>query len=59
MAITRVDDHHYRGAVKMDGKPYGTSNSTISADGKTMTVESVTQTPGGRAEKIIETWVRR
>lgn len=59
MAVERVDDRHYRAVVKMDGKPFGTSSGTLSADRKTLTVESVTQTPGGKAEKIIETWVRQ
>jgi hypothetical protein len=54
MAIKRVDDHHYSAVVKMSGKPFGTSNGTVSADGKTMTVESVSQ-GGGKVEKIIET----
>ncbi len=58
MAIKRVDDHHYSAVVKMSGKPFGTSNGTVSADGKTMTVESVFQ-GGGKVEKIIETWVRK
>jgi hypothetical protein len=58
MAIKRVDDHHYSAVVKMNGKPFGTSNGTVSPDGKTMTVESVSQ-GGGRVEKIIETWVRK
>ena len=57
MAITRVDDHHYRAVVKMGGKPFGASNGTVSADGKTLTVETVSQ--GGKVEKIIETWVRK
>jgi hypothetical protein len=57
MAIKRVDDHHYRAVVKMGGKPFGTSNGTVSADGKTMTVESVYE-GGGKVEKTIETWVR-
>jgi hypothetical protein len=59
MAITRVDDRHYSAVMKMGGKPFGTATGTLSADLKTLTVESVTQTPGGKAEKIIETWVRR
>ena len=59
MAIRRVDDRHYSAIVKMGGKPFGTSNGTVSPDGKTLTVESVTQTPGGKGEKIIETWVRK
>jgi len=54
-----VDDYHYTGAgvVKMGGKRFGTSAGTVSADGKTMTVETVSQ--GGAAQKIIETWVRK
>jgi hypothetical protein len=59
MAVTRVDDHHYSAVVKMGGKTFGTSNGTVSPDGKTLTVESITQRPGGKAEKIIETWVRK
>jgi hypothetical protein len=58
MAIKRVDDHHYSTVVKMSGQLFGTSNGTVSADGKTMTVESVSQKPG-TVEKIIETWVRK
>ena len=58
MAITRLDDHHYRGIVKMDGKTSGTSNATVSADGKSMTVETVSQS-GSTSQKIIETWVRK
>ncbi len=46
MAIKRVDAHRYSAVVKMNGKPFGTSNGTVSADGKTMTVESIL--PGGR-----------
>ena len=46
MAIKRVDAHRYSAVVKMNGKPFGTSNGTVSADGKTMTVESIFQ--GGR-----------
>ncbi len=58
MAIKRVDDRHYSAVVRMGGKPFGTSNGTVSADGKTMTVESVFQ-GAGKVEKIIETWVRQ
>jgi len=54
MAIKRVDDHHYIAIVKMNGKEFGTSNGTISADNKTMTVDSVYM-----AQKTIETWVRK
>jgi hypothetical protein len=57
MAIKREDAYHYSAVVKMGGKPFGTSNGTLSADGRTLMVESVTQT--GKPEKIIETWVRK
>ncbi len=58
MAITRVDDRHYRAIAKMNGQPFGTSDGTVSADNKTMTVESVFGS-GGQAQKTIETWVRK
>lgn len=58
MAIKRIDGHHYSAVVKLNGQPFGTHNSTVSADGKTMTVESVTQ-GGGRVVKTIETWMRK
>ena len=58
MAIKRVDDRHYSAAMKVGGKPFGTSNGTVSADGKTMTVESAFQ-GGGNVQKVIETWVRK
>jgi hypothetical protein len=58
MAIKRVDDHHYSAVLNMSGKPFGASNGTVSADGKSMTVESVSQ-GGGQVMKIIETWVRK
>lgn len=57
MAITRVNNQHYRTVVKMGGKPFGTANSTVSADGKSMTVESVFE--GGGKQKTTETWVRK
>jgi hypothetical protein len=59
VAITRVDDRHYAGVVKMNGSPFGTSNGTFSADGKTLTVESVTLLPGGKSTKVLEIWVRQ
>ena len=61
MAIQRVDDRHTFTVVKMDGKPFGTSKATLSADGKTLTVENeITFTGGGQtAGKQTETWVRK
>jgi hypothetical protein len=58
MAVKRLDDHHYSAVVKASGKTFVTSNGTVSADGKTMTVESISQ-GGGKVDKIIETWVRK
>jgi hypothetical protein len=54
MAIKRVDDRHYSAVVKMNDQSFGTSNGTVSADGKSMTVDSVYQ-----GTKTIETWVRK
>ena len=38
MAITRVDAHHASTVLRMNGKPFGTSQATLSADGRTLTV---------------------
>ena len=56
MSAKRVDDRHYTGVVKQDGKPYLTSNATLSADGKTMTIED---TLAGSNQKVIETWMKK
>jgi hypothetical protein len=58
MVVKRVDDRHYSASMTMNGKPFGTSNGTVSPDGKTMTVETITQ-GGGQTMKVIETWVRK
>ena len=59
MALKRIDDHHYSSVIKMDGKPFGTGKSTISPDGKTITVESVMGSPGSQPTPMIETWVKK
>lgn len=62
MAITRIDAHHLSTVLKMNGQPYGTSKATLSADGKTLTVENeVTKSavPGQPAGKTTEVWVRK
>lgn len=41
-AYSRVDDHTYRIAMKVDGRPATTTTVSISPDGKTMTVTSST-----------------
>jgi hypothetical protein len=56
MAIKRVDARHYSGVVKMNGQVISTSNGTLSADGKSLSVETVSQ---GDAQKIMETWVKK
>ena len=58
MAIKRLDDHRYTAVLKMNGAPFETSNGTVSADSKTLTVES-TSTSGSKANKITETWVKK
>jgi len=61
MGIKRVDDHHTVAVLKLNGKTFGTSKSTLSADGRTLTVENdYTSTAGGRpVGKQTETWVRK
>ena len=56
MSARRVDDHHYTGVVKQNGQPYLTSKATLSADGKTMTIED---TMAGTNQKVVETWVKK
>jgi hypothetical protein len=55
MSAKRVDDHHYTGVVKQNGQLYLTANATLSADGKSMTVED---TLAGN-QKVVETWVKK
>lgn len=61
MAIKIVDARHTSCVVKMNGKPFGTSKSTISADGGTLTVENdfSASVGGNPAGKHTETWVRK
>jgi len=61
MAITRIDAHHTSTVLKVNGKPFGTSKATLSADGNTLTVEnsmpgSAAGTPGGT---LTEIWIRK
>src|SRR5262245_933121 len=61
MAIKRVDAHHASTVVKMNGAPFGTSEATLSADGKTLTVHNdFSGSAGGQqAGKTTETWVKK
>jgi hypothetical protein len=56
MSAKRVDDHHYTGIVKQNGKLTLTNTATLSADGKTLTV---VDTMAGTNLKVIETWVKK
>lgn len=61
MAITQTDDRHWTTILKMNGKLFGTSMGTLSADGRTITVENdMTASVGGNAAgKSTETWVKK
>lgn len=61
MEITRVDDHHLSTILKMNGKTFGTSKATLSADGKTLTVinEFTSSSGGQKPGKTTEVWVRK
>lgn len=61
MAITLVDPRHTVTIVKMNGKPFGISKSSLSADGKTLTVENdySASVGGNPIGKYTEVWVRK
>lgn len=61
MAIKRVDDRHLFTVLKMNGKAFGTSNATLSVDGKMLTVLNDFSASGGGQPvgKSTETWVRK
>ena len=58
MAVSKVDATHTTTVVKMNGKLYGTSKSELSADGKTLKVESEVPeaSTGQPASKLVEYW---
>lgn len=61
MAITLVDPRHTTAVVKMNGKPFGNSKGSLSADGKTLTVENEysASVGGNPAGKQTELWIRK
>ena len=61
MSTKLVDKLHTTTIVKMNGKPFGTSKATFSADYKTMTVENeYSESMGGnQAGKTTEVWRRK
>lgn len=61
MAITRVDAHHISAILKMNGKLFGTSKGTLSADGRTLTViNDFSSSAGGQSVgQYTEVWVKQ
>ena len=59
MAITRVDAQHATSVQKMNGQVMSTSKATLSADGKTLTIEDQIVEPGGKTGTIREVWVKK
>jgi hypothetical protein len=61
MAIRQIDGRHATAVLKMNGKPFGTAKGTLSAHGKTLTIEDdyILATAGQQAGKQTETWIRR
>ncbi|HKW12699.1 MAG TPA: hypothetical protein VJO33_20090 [Gemmatimonadaceae bacterium] len=61
MAIKLVDDHHTSTVLKMNGTFFGTSNATLSPDGKTLTVlnDFSSSVGGNPAGKSTEVWMRK
>ena len=55
MSAKRVDDRHYTGVVKVNGQPFLTNTATLSADGKSLTIEDTL----ADKQKVIETWVKK
>jgi hypothetical protein len=61
MGIKRVDDYHSVTVLKLNGKEFGISHATVSADFNMITVENeyTGAMPGVQAGKQIEIWRRR
>ena len=62
MAITQTDDRHWTTVMKVKGQVFGTSKATLSADGRTLTIENDMAAAAGAnnpAAKSTETWVKK
>ena len=62
MGIKRVDALHAITVLKMNGKPFGTTRLTLSADGKALIVENeitAAGQPGMQVGKTTEKWALR
>ena len=57
MAISKVDDHHTTNVLKMNGNPFVTQKSELSADGKVIKTESISMVGG--APNSIEYWEKK
>lgn len=57
MAIRQLDDRHAVAVLKVNGQDTGTARGTLSADGRTLTVD-YTAPPGGQANPK-EIWLRK
>src|SRR5262245_31640984 len=60
-SIKRIDGHHATTVLRMNGQPFATSQSTLSADGKTISVvNEVTNAASGMPTgQTTETWVKQ
>ena len=60
LAVTVVDDHTLKSVGAKGGKPRGVQTFTVSADGKTMTVDFKGRplNPGGAPASIVRTYAR-
>lgn len=56
-----VDPRHTVTVVKMNGKPFGVSKGSLSADGKVLTVDNdySASVGGNPAGKYTEVWLRK
>lgn len=53
ISIKRVDDNHYVATIKKGGKEVATSKASVSADGKTTTVDSTgTNASGAKVHEV-------
>ena len=57
MAISKVDDHHVTNVLKMNGNPFVTQKSELSADGKVIKTESISMVAG--APNSVEYWDKK
>ena len=59
MAISKIDDRHWRAVVKTNGTVTSTSKVEVSADGKVMKIDTEAHTPGGKTVPGTQYWDRQ